>query len=67
MTGEYPLAKLRFQDDELPVQLELDAFSPFVPLDTDTSSLPLALFHFRVHNPTKQAQVVSLGALLMNP
>jgi uncharacterized protein (DUF608 family) len=67
MTGEYPLAKLRFQDKELPVQLELDAFSPFVPLDADTSSLPLALFHFRVHNPAKQAQVVSLGALLLNP
>ncbi|HEV2437165.1 MAG TPA: GH116 family glycosyl-hydrolase [Verrucomicrobiae bacterium] len=67
MSGEYPLAKLRFQDSELPVQVELDAFSPFVPLDADTSSLPLALFHFRVHNPTKQAQVVSLGALLLNP
>jgi non-lysosomal glucosylceramidase len=67
MTGEYPLAKLRFEDDDLPVQLELDAFTPFVPLDTDTSSLPLALFRFRVHNPTEQTQMVSLSALLMNP
>ncbi|HLZ53510.1 MAG TPA: GH116 family glycosyl-hydrolase, partial [Verrucomicrobiae bacterium] len=67
MTGEYPLANLRFKDEELPVQLELGVFTPFVPLDADTSSMPLALFHFRVRNPTEQAQMVSLGALLLNP
>ena len=67
MTGEYPLANLKFRDADLPVQLELTAFSPFSPLDTRLSSLPLAAFVFRVHNPTAQEQTVSLAALMQNP
>ena len=67
MTGEYPLATLRFSDPDLPVQLEMTAFSPFAPLDTRLSSMPAAVFVFRVHNPTDKAQEVSLAALLMNP
>lgn len=67
MTGEYPVAALRFHDPALPVQLELTAFSPFAPLDTAFSSLPLAVFVFRIHNPTKRKETVSLAALMQNP
>jgi uncharacterized protein (DUF608 family) len=67
MVGEYPLARLRFLDPALPVQLELEAFSPFAPLDTRISSMPLACFVFRIHNPTAQGQTVSLAELMMNP
>lgn len=67
MTGEYPMAVLRFQDADLPVQLELTAFSPFAPLDARLSSMPLAAFVFRIKNPTKQKQTVSLAALMQNP
>src|SRR5208282_6131285 len=34
MTADYPVARLQFRDAELPVQIELNAFSPFAPLDT---------------------------------
>jgi len=67
MTGEYPVAQLRFHDPALPLQLELEAFSPFVPLDTRLSSVPLAAFVFRIKNSTGQAQTVSLGAFMQNP
>ena len=67
MTGEYPFATLAFQDAELPVQLELTAFTPFAPLDARFSSMPLAAFTFKVHNPTSQKQTVSLGAVMQNP
>jgi uncharacterized protein (DUF608 family) len=67
MTGEYPLAILRFRDPDLPVQVELTAFSPFAPLDTKLSSVPLAAFVFRIHNPTGQAETVSLAAVMPNP
>ena len=67
MTGEYPVAVLKFRDPDLPVQLELTAFSPFAPLDTRLSSMPLAAFVFRVHNPTSESQTVSLAALMQNP
>jgi uncharacterized protein (DUF608 family) len=67
MVGEYPIARLRFLDDALPVGLELEAFSPFAPLDTRLSSLPAAVLVFRVHNPTKAEQEVSLAGLMLNP
>jgi uncharacterized protein (DUF608 family) len=67
MIGEYPLARLRFLDPELPVRISLTAFTPFAPLDTRLSSMPAAIFLFRVENPTEVEQQVSLAGLLTNP
>jgi uncharacterized protein (DUF608 family) len=67
MTGDYPLASLRFEDPALPVQIQLSAFSPFAPLDAAFSSMPLAVFVFAVTNPSAQPQTVSLAALMQNP
>ncbi|MGI4789465.1 MAG: GH116 family glycosyl hydrolase [Janthinobacterium lividum] len=67
MTGQYPVADLNYIDPALPVTLSLTTFTPFAPLDTAFSSLPLICFVFRVHNPTAQAQTVSLAALMQNP
>ncbi len=67
MTGEYPMAHLRYVDADIPVQLEMTAFSPFAPLDTRLSSMPLVCFLFRIYNPTAKRQPVSLAAFLQNP
>ena len=67
MTGDYPVAKLSFKDDELPLALELSAFTPFAPLDVRLASMPLAVFVFRVRNPSARSQKVSLAALIQNP
>jgi len=67
MTGEYPVAVLRFIDPDLPVRIELTAFSPFAPLDAQISEMPLAALVFQIHNPTGQTQTVSLAALMQNP
>ena len=67
MTGEYPIATLRYIDSELPVHVELSAFTPFAPLDSRFSSQPLAMLVFRVKNPTAQNQTVSLAGFMQNP
>jgi uncharacterized protein (DUF608 family) len=67
MTGEYPIAHLRYADADVPVQLEMTAFSPFAPLDTRLSSMPLACFIFKIQNSTGKKQRVSLGAFMQNP
>ena len=67
MTGEYPAAVLRFVDADLPVRIELTAFSPFAPLDPEYSGMPVAAFVFRLQNPTGRRQTVSLAALMQNP
>ena len=66
MTGEYPFATLKFYDAQLPVELELSAFSPFAPLDTALSSMPLAVLGFRIHNRSASDQTVSLAAFMQN-
>jgi non-lysosomal glucosylceramidase len=67
MKGEYPFAFLKYRDPALPVEVELKAFTPFAPLDSNLSSWPLAAFVFRVYNPTDKPQEVSLAALMTNP
>ena len=44
--GEYPIAELRYVDEELPVEVSLEAFSPMVPLNAKESGLPAGIFIF---------------------
>jgi uncharacterized protein (DUF608 family) len=47
--GAYPFARIDYADD-WPAQVQLEAYTPFVPLDAEASSLPLASFTFRITN-----------------
>lgn len=50
-TGRFPTAELRFTDDRFPGAVDLAAFSPFIPLADRDSSMPVAMFAIRFHNP----------------
>ena len=65
--GEYPLATLEFDDSDFPGQAELTAFNPLIPLDSDSSSLPVAMFSFKVKNTTDEPLDYILSAVLRNP
>lgn len=58
--AQYPFAHLRYVDDELPVEVTLRAWTPFVPHDVKNSALPLAYFDFDVANRTDEPVDVSL-------
>ncbi len=66
-TGEYPLARIDFEDDELPVEVSLEAFTPFIPLEEDDSGLPVAILRYRVSNPGTSAAAVSIVFSVDNP
>src|SRR5918995_3094360 len=65
-TGEYPIAEVRYLDDALPLDVTMEAFSPFIPLDADDSGLPAMVFNLTVSNPTEQRMQASLAASLQN-
>ncbi|MCW8132260.1 MAG: hypothetical protein KIS92_18070 [Planctomycetota bacterium] len=65
--GEYPFAWIDFKDRELPVKASLEAYTPFVPLNADESSYPVAVFHWTFRNPSKKAVQVSLLSTMQNP
>jgi non-lysosomal glucosylceramidase len=66
-TGEYPTAHIGFQDRSLPVKVELDAFSPFIPHDPDDSGLPVAILRYRVTNPGQVPAKVGIAFSIDNP
>ena len=66
-TGEYPLAHIAFEDSALPVTVELEAFSPFIPHDPDDSGLPATLLRYRVTNHRPTAAKVGIVFSIDNP
>lgn len=66
-SGTYPIAHIDFEDSSLPVTVELDAFNPFIPLNVDDSSLPVAIFNYRVTNRSQKPVRFALAFSLMNP
>jgi len=64
--GEYPFAWIEFEDPGVPVEAVLEAYNPFIPLNDRDSSLPLAAFLVRLHNPGPERVRVSLAANLYN-
>lgn len=66
-TGEYPLAHVAFDDPDLPVNVTLDAFSPFIPHDPDNSGLPAAILRYRITNTQPQQAKVSIAFSIENP
>jgi len=65
--GEFPLAWVQFEEPRLPVEVELHAYSPFIPCNADDSSLPIAVLYYRVHNPGQQPVEVSIAGNMANP
>jgi len=64
--GAYPFARVTYEETELPVEVELEAYSPFVPLDAEASGLPAIVFAFRLKNRWTHEVSGCLGAALQN-
>jgi uncharacterized protein (DUF608 family) len=65
--GEYPFAWIDFIDDVLPLNVSLEAFTPFIPLDSKNSSIPTAIFRWKVKNPTSRTVKGTIAFSLLNP
>ncbi len=65
-TGEFPFATVRPVDPSLPVEVELEAFTPLIPHDAKNSALPAAIFKVRVKNRSLAPCEVSLLSCLQS-
>ena len=63
---EYPFAQVNFQDGELPVEVSLEAFTPFIPLNAEDSGIPCGIIRYKVKNKADCETRVSLVGTLPN-
>lgn len=64
LTCEYPFASVQLKDSEMPVSVEMEAFTPFIPLNSKDSGLPSAIVRYKVKNSTdKKVDVTVVGTL----
>jgi len=64
--GEYPIGYVGYRDSNLPVSVNLEAYSPFIPLNTEDSSLPTTVMEFTVRNDGTESVEVELAGWLEN-
>jgi uncharacterized protein (DUF608 family) len=64
--GTYPIAEITFSDEALPLEVSLEAFTPFTPFDDRTSGLPVAIFLWRLRNPGRVPVDVTLAYTQLN-
>lgn len=65
-TGSYPFARISFEDPVAPVTITLEAFNPFIPLNVDDSSLPVAIFHYHLKSTSAKPVDAALAFSLLN-
>ena len=62
----YPLATVRYRDPSAPVEVQLEAFAPFIPLDDLESNLPATIQSFRIRNRNDAPIEIELVGWLEN-
>jgi len=65
--GEYPFAWIHFHDPELPVSVELEAYTPLIPLNPHDSGIPCAILAYTITNQIDEPVDITLVGSLINP
>ncbi|MDQ8183306.1 GH116 family glycosyl-hydrolase [Pelagicoccus sp. SDUM812005] len=64
--GEYPVGRVSYEDSAFPAKVQLEAFSPFIPLNAKDSALPATVMRFTVTNRTERNCQIELAGWLQN-
>ena len=64
--GAFPFGTVRLSDNGLPVKVAIKGFSPFVPGDSEASSLPVASLEYEIENISAEPLEVSVSAFVRN-
>ncbi len=52
---EFPFGTVHYLDDDIPLEVSLEGFNPFIPLNDKDSSIPVAIFHVEMRNPSNES------------
>ncbi len=62
----YPFGQCALSDPSMPLDVNIMAFNPFIPCDTDASSIPAAVLRFRLTNNTQTPVFASVCGSIPN-
>jgi len=65
--GQYPIGEVSYEDDDCPLSAKLEAYSPFVPLDTPDSSLPATIVSITLSNRSRETVTADVLGWMANP
>ena len=65
--GEYPFAWIDMEDSRLPLQVTMEAFNPFIPLNPEESGIPAFVVRFRVRNLSRLPAKITIAGSILNP
>lgn len=64
--GQYPVGRVRYRDPASSVSAQLTAYSPFVPLQAEDSSLPAIVCEWTLENTGQEPVEAEIGGWLQN-
>lgn len=64
--GRYPIGRVDYRDKDCPVSVELEAYSPFIPLNTEDSSLPATVMSYTIENESSQTVSAQISGWMEN-
>lgn len=64
--GEYPIGKVTYKDSDIPVTVELESFTPFIPTDYDKSGFPAVVMQYHIKNESDSPLELELMGWLQN-
>ncbi|MEI6890794.1 MAG: GH116 family glycosyl hydrolase [Pontiella sp.] len=64
--GTWPMGTVSYKDSKSPIQAELQAYSPFIPLNLADSTLPITILSYTLTNGSDQPVSVEMVGWLEN-
>lgn len=65
-TNQYPMGIVDYADADCPVTVQLEAYTPYIPLNRDKSSYPVIVMRYTVTNTSDAAQDVAMAGWIEN-
>jgi len=63
---KYPFYQYEFKKKNLPLKVELEAYTPFIPLDAKNSGIPAFTMTYKVTNNSSEVAQVAVAGTFMN-
>ncbi len=64
--GQYPVGTVSYKNEVIPLEITLEAYSPFIPLSTVDSDLPATVMQFTVQNTSTKTVNTILSGMMEN-